>query len=334
MIDLAAQTSGLLTAKEARVGVGDSRALQRDAAAGRLVRIAHGAYVETDRWSSLLPRQRFVYRIAAAQRTAVRPIVFSHAAAAAPWGLPWWGAPPGLVEVTDPAARTSRAHRLTRVHALPLAGDVVDVDVDVDGGDGVGVHDGDSDFVEHLGVRLTSVGRTCADVLLDHRSLDATVVVDAALHLELTDPVRIAAFLDRRPAARAHARARRTLGACDPGADSAGESVSRVFVHGFGFPAPVLQQPWRDTFGLIGFTDMWWPDLGVIGEYDGDVKYLSDRWRRGRTPEQVVKDEKDREDRLRALPEVRGFARWGTAELRSPDRLRATLLAAGLRPAT
>jgi hypothetical protein len=320
MIDLADQTSDLVTSKEARVGVDDSRALQRDAAAGRLARIAHGAYVEAGRWSSLLPSQRFVYRIAAAQRTAVRPLVFSHASAAALWGLPWWGAPPGLVEVTDPTARTSRSHRLTRVHAQPLAG-IYD--------DGRG-DESDRDVVERFGVRLTSVERTCADVLLDHRSLDATVVVDAALRLELTDPVRIAAFLDRRPAARAHARARRTLGFCEPGADSAGESVSRVLVHGFGFPAPVLQQPWRDTFGLIGFTDMWWPEVGVIGEYDGDVKYLSDRWRGGRTPEQVVKDEKDREDRLRSLPEVRGFARWGTGDLRSPERLRRILLAAGL----
>jgi hypothetical protein len=313
MIDLAGLTSDLLTAGEARVGVGDSRALQRDAAAGRLSRVAHGAYVEAGRWSSLLPSQRFVYRIAAAQRTAVRPVVFSHAAAAALWGLPWWGAPPDVVEITDPTARASRTHRLTRVHAQPLA------------------RDSDSDVVEHLGVRMTSVDRTCADVLLDHRSLDSTVVVDAALHLELTDAARVADLLGRRPAARAHARARRTLGFCDPGAASAGESVSRVLVHGYGFPAPVLQQPWHDSFGLIGFTDMWWPELGVIGEYDGDVKYLGDRWRRGRTPEQVVKDEKDREDRLRALPEVRGFARWGTADLRSPERLRATLLAAGLR---
>jgi hypothetical protein len=309
MIDLADQTSDLLTAQEARVGVGDSRALQRDAAAGRLARIAHGAYVETGRWSSLLPSQRFVYRIAAAQRTAVRPLVFSHAAAAVLWGLPWWGAPPGVVEVTDPAARTSRTHRLTRVHAQPLE---------------------DDDVVEHLGVRTTCLARTCADVLLDHPSLDATVVVDGALHGGATDSTGIAEFLERRPAPRAHARARRTLELCRPGADSAGESVSRVLVLGFGFPEPVLQQPWRDTFGLIGVTDMWWPGLGVIGEYDGDVKYLSDRWRRGRTPEQVVKDEKDREDRLRALPGVRGFARWGTPDLRSPERLRRILLASGL----
>jgi len=41
-------------------------------------------------------------------------------------------------------------------------------------------------------------------------------------------------------------------------------------------------------------------------------------------------DEKEREDRLRSLPEVRGFARWGTADLRSPERLRRILLAAGL----
>jgi len=310
MIDLHGLTADLITTRVTRGVVGHSRGLQRDAKAGRLVRVARGAYLDSARWSTLPPSERFVYRIAAAQRTALRPVVFSHAAAAVIWGLPWWGAPPSVVDVTDSAVATSRTHRLTRVHAQPLA---------------------DDEVVEHLGVRLTTVDRTCADVLFDHSRLDATVVVDAALRDTSTTVAQVAARLDGRPRARASVRARTTLEFCDARSGSPGESVSRVLIHGFGFPAPVLQQPWRDSFGFIGFTDMWWPDLGVVGEYDGNVKYLSDRWRKGRSPQQVVMDEKVREDRLRATPEVRGFARWGTDALRTPEKLRTTLLASGLR---
>ena len=31
----------------------------------------------------------------------------------------------------------------------------------------------------------------------------------------------------------------------------------------------------RDGEGLIGYVDMWWPELNVIGEADGAVKYES-----------------------------------------------------------
>lgn len=83
------------------------------------------------------------------------------------------------------------------------------------------------------------------------------------------------------------------------GAQTVLETFSRLTLVEQGLPEPVLQQPFHDERGLIGYVDMWWPTLNVVGEADGAVKY--DR------REDVVA-EKVREDRLRARG--LGVARW------------------------
>jgi hypothetical protein len=95
-----------------------------------------------------------------------------------------------------------------------------------------------------------------------------------------------------------------------------------------GCPPPILQQSHFDDRGFIADTDFSWPEYGAVGEADGDIKYLDPAYRRGRSADQVVLDEKIREDRLRALPKV--VARWRWPVALSPERLRHTLAAAGL----
>ncbi|WIE82989.1 hypothetical protein [Curtobacterium sp. MCPF17_021] len=59
----------------------------------------------------------------------------------------------------------------------------------------------------------------------------------------------------------------------------------------------------------------------MIGEFDGRLKYEDPR---------ALWDEKNREDALRRLPEVRGFARWTMREAADARALAAVLSAAGL----
>jgi hypothetical protein len=96
-----------------------------------------------------------------------------------------------------------------------------------------------------------------------------------------------------------------------------------------GLPAPRLQTRFSDTAGLIGYVDFWWPEWGLIGEFDGRGKYLREDLRNGKTTAEVVVDEKVREDRLRAATGAR-VARWGWDVARSPRLLAAALLRAGL----
>ena len=78
--------------------------------------------------------------------------------------------------------------------------------------------------------------------------------------------------------------------------------------HALGFPAPELQVPFYDERGFIGCVDFYWRHLGLVGEFDGHVKYRNAVYLRGRLPEEVVIAEKQREDRIRRV--TKGFVRW------------------------
>ncbi len=80
---------------------------------------------------------------------------------------------------------------------------------------------------------------------------------------------------------------------------SVGESRLRVLFWRGGIPAPTLQYEVRDASGeLIGISDIAWPEYGVLGEFDGKVKY--EKYRRpGESPGDAVFREKRREDLMR-----------------------------------
>jgi hypothetical protein len=83
-----------------------------------------------------------------------------------------------------------------------------------------------------------------------------------------------------------------------------------------------------DRWGLIGFGDFAWDDL--VGEFDGRVKYADPGMLNGRTPSEVVVQEKRREDRARATG--RRVVRWLWWDVQPGGALGQILLDAGLRP--
>ena len=125
------------------------------------------------------------------------------------------------------------------------------------------------------------------------------------------------------------ARARGALAFSDARSGSAGESCSRVGIWRISLSAPTLQQEFRDAQGLIGLTDFFWPELGIVGEFDGRGKYLREEFAKGRSVAQIVIDEKTREDRLRALD--LGVVRWGWSEALDLRALESKLRGAGVR---
>jgi hypothetical protein len=172
--------------------------------------------------------------------------------------------------------------------------------------------DGD---VVHLadGTPVTSPARTVVDVARTAPFEVAVSVADAALRAGSVDTASLATALDQacgRPGAPA---ARRALAFADGGAESVGESRSRVALHRAGLPAPVLQHPVLDERGvLVARTDFAWRERGVVGEFDGLAKY--GRGQRGeRSAGDAVVAEKVREDRVRDLG-LR-VVRWTWAEL-------------------
>src|SRR5690606_7823588 len=103
-------------------------------------------------------------------------------------------------------------------------------------------------------------------------------------------------------------KARSAIEFADGRADRPGESMSRVSIHRAGLEAPQLQARTRGQSGRVWTVDFWWPRFNLIGEFDGRWKYTDPEFMAGRSAQQVLLDEKDREDDLRAANH--GFVRW------------------------
>ncbi len=179
------------------------------------------------------------------------------------------------------------------------------------------------DAVEIDGLRLTSTARTIIDIARTAPFEQSVVIGDAALHLrktthaELTDQLIRAAH---RPGCQA---ARRVLAFLDGRSESVGESRSRVALNDPTLPPPELQPRILTPDGtFIARVDFLWPTLGVVGEFDGRIKYHKSI--RGNRPlEAQILAEKTREDTLRA--QGWSVTRWTWQHLTSPTHLRARI---------
>lgn len=259
------------------------RDITRALRSGELTRVRQGAYIATDRWEGADPLVRHHIRSCAVLRTHTGRVALSHTSAAVEHGL----------RLYDPG--------LDRVHVTRL-----------DGGSGgrtreVVYHAGACDE----GSLATTNGRLCvtpARAALETASLhdvqSGLVTLDSALNLGLATWADLASLYERRSRWPHSRRLQVTLRLARPGAESVGESRMRYLCWSQGVPEPVLQYPVRDRAGhLVGRCDMAWPDHGVLGEFDGRVKYTTLRTA-GESPEDVVYREKVREDALR---EAAGF---------------------------
>jgi len=126
----------------------------------------------------------------------------------------------------------------------------------------------------------------------------------------------------------------RAVGFLDGRGESVGESRSRIALSALGLPIPELQASLLGPDGhLLGRVDFLFTDAGVVGEFDGKVKY-GKYLRPGEDPGDVVFAEKQREDRIRdAGWEV---VRWTWRDLDRPavigERIRRAMTRHGGRP--
>ncbi|GAA4264884.1 hypothetical protein [Frondihabitans peucedani] len=287
----------------------DDRSLRRLGASGVLVRVVRGVYLPSPVWEALSERERSVTRIVAVVERLTTKVTVSHWSAAAIWGFPVPDAWPRDVQVIDEKRATS--NRIATLHRRP------------------GRATGD-EHVRWNDLWVTSPARTAVDLALISPFDVAVLVFDHVLASTGGDKSDLHAILLRSPSARRIRSATAALEFADGSSASPGESFSRVSMASRGLPAPELQKAFSDAQGLIGVVDFWWPLVGVVGEFDGAWKYSDPRFRQGRSAAGVVVDEKRREARLRAHPDVRDVVRWDYAVARDPDELARRLWAAGV----
>jgi hypothetical protein len=273
---------------------------------GELIQVRRGAYAVPP--GEDLIREAEHRRLIQATAPQLMPgSVVSHGSAAVQHGLPVWAASIERVHVTCSRSGNGKRRSLVHVHGAPL--DATDVM-----------------WVE--GIALTSVVRTVLDLARTRPMEQAVAAGDVALRSGLSrrDLERGLLRMERWPGVR---RARRAVAFLDPRSESVGESVSRVRLHTDGLPAPDLQVDILGHDGwVIARVDFLWKQQRTVGEFDGKIKYR-ELLKPGQLAEDVVYDEKLREDQLRdaGLQVVR----WGWNDLYRPGVIRDRVLRAFTR---
>ena len=291
--------------------------LHRRSQSGDLVIVSRGVYIDASTWAKMDRHGRYRIVIQAVLERLGPDTVVSHASAAAMWRLPWVSAWPAKVHVLAEPSTGGRSDASVSRHCVGLtdAFDTVD------------------------GIRVTPLARTVADVARTADFGTAVTVADAALRRKgrpvdgVPNPDLSRAMLVEQlegvPIHQGVVKAARALDFADGRADRPGESMSRVSMHRAKLQAPEPQVWMRGASGKEWQVDFWWPQFNVIGEFDGKWKYTDPQFMRGRSADQVLLDEKAREDDLRAARH--GFVRWDWPVAVSPTALRSRLVAAGVR---
>ena len=283
----------------------DLRASGVEPARGGWHHVRHGVWVPDREWRSLLPEQRHAALVHA---TALclgrqRP-VFALTSAAAVLGLPRIEAWPDAVCVLVGDQHRGRGSSMVRPH----------------------VGRPDAGMTRH-GITVTSPARTVVDLARTGSLATAVAAADHALRHGLCSAAELAAEVDAvAPRVRGRTTARLVGALADPLSMSPGESLSRVQMYLLNVPRPVLQREVSDAEGVIGIVDFGWD--GVVGEFDGRVKY---RVAEGTDPAdatEVLWREKRREDRLRRQVRV---ARWTWDVALDRGRLGRRLAEHGIR---
>ncbi|TYL52421.1 hypothetical protein [Agromyces mariniharenae] len=294
-------------------GVSATLLTARDA--GRLVAVRRGVYVPSagrDELASVVRHREMAFAVAH-QRPRV---VFAGITAAVLSGMPIVGGAPHDVVVLATGSSGRRRNGVVEI-----------------------VRRTDAPTLTDDGIAVTPVVDTLIEVARSRPQLTALTMADAALwvprfgsgHPATTIEALRDAFEARLPFPGSR-RVAAVLDRASSRAETPLETLSRLRIEELGFPAPELQLRVDRPHGRgPAFLDFAWPDHGVWGEADGGGKYLGsgvvDRVRR--SPAEIVRDEKERENDVRS---VTGWTcgRWDWDEAWNGGALRRILLQAGL----
>ena len=289
----------------------DSRRLRRALEDGSWVRVTAGVFALSSEWDALTPLEKHRVRVREVAGRMRRPAVLSHHAAAAWWGIDVLGAWPTAVDVTTHAAG-GRSTGLIRRHTRDLA---------------------TLETVPAGAHAVTSPAQTALDLARSERFLPAVAIADQAIWIHrpggaLTNVDELWMRLDADPGHRGDARAARAFAFAQPLAANVRESQSRVVITRLGFPRPRLQERRVLPSGRVAYADLYFPEYDHWCEIDGRAKYSDPIFLDGRTPQQALIDEKNRENEIRRV--VRAFSRWEATDADHPRRIWDILTSAGL----
>lgn len=263
------------SAKDARERVGGAHRLERAAARGELLRLRPGAYVSPASIAARTAAEIHRARIEAARMAAVTEPVFSHESAAALHGIPILGEWPDRVHTTvGPNGHSgSRAVERTK-RALDPSETMTATD----------------------GVVATTPARTAIDLAATRSLLGGIIAISHVRHLGVDLDV-FDELLRRSRSTAGVRRARIAVERSTGETESPLETLIWVRCQDLGFEQPELQRVVEGTDGRAYRVDFAWLDGRILLEADGRAKYGA--LAAGRTPEEVLWEERLRENALR-----------------------------------
>ncbi|WP_341997416.1 hypothetical protein MRBLWH7_003833 [Microbacterium sp. LWH7-1.2] len=299
------------------------REIARAVADGELRRLQRNRFVAESVWSDLWPESRHLVELsAAAAEMRAGGGVAAYESAGVLHALPFYRHIPDAVHFTLPSSRGMPSRPGLRRHRDRLPDDHIDV---------------------LFGIRCTSLERTVFDLVRTLSPEAAIAAADAALR-------QVAMRKDGYDEAAAEAWRERMIELCgrsrgmrgirqaeaairfvDGRSESPGESVSRLQLSRLGFRRLMLQVAVPGPSGKDYSVDIEIEDVRTFFEFDGKGKYLDEAMRSGRTLEQVLLDEKRREDWIRGGTQKR-LVRAESAHIVTPEALAQRLSAFAVRP--
>jgi hypothetical protein len=257
----------------------DDAALRRGVKAGLLVRVRHGAYTFGDLWKSCDEAERHLALLRTVARLSEGRVAVSHHSAALLHGMDLWEVP------------LSRAH-LTRLDGNPgrVRKDAVH-------------HEGlclPEQLTRKANLPVVPPVRAALESALLLDVEHGLCVVDSGLHRRLFTNEELKRQSESMKSWPDSQHLQVVTRLADGRSESVGESRSRFLFWKQGVPAPQLQYEVYDRGTLVAVTDFAWPELGLLGEFDGKVKY-GRYLRPGEDPGDAVFREKQREDLVRRL---------------------------------
>ena len=312
---LVADQGGVFTRQQAKAcGCSERELKTRTGARGDWIVVRRGVYAERAHWGQLDEHARYALRVRAALLTMSTTAVASHSSAAVLLGVPMLRHWQHVVHVTRPGVTGSRTEGGVKHHLAAYDGSEVSM---------------------VQGLPVTGLARTAVDIAREFGFEDGAVAADAALRLGATRAELESAL--RRMRNWPHVtRARASVGVADGGAESIGETYTRLLVLELGLGTPETQFVVRDAMRTARV------DLRLrrhFIEFDGKVKYLGRERddRADRSPDEIVWEEKKREDWLRGYDGGYGMSRvvwadlWGQARERTQHRLYRDITASDRR---
>ncbi len=278
MLELFADSRGILLRRDA-VAVGiDDNALRRAVDAGLIVRLRQGAYALRPIWEACDRVERYRLLVAAVRQQYGDGVALSHTSANVEQGGPTWGLELDDVHLTNLfQIGERRSARIVHHRGVCRVGDVTR---DEDGW-------------------LTSPARTALDTATLASRDGAVAVLDYYQQQGLVTREELDVVFTAMKAWRDTLALHRFLQLSDGIAESVGETRTRLLCRDQHLPPPTPQLEIYAPGGfLIGRVDFAWPDRRTMLEFDGRQKYVKYR-RPGESIEDAVLREKQREDRLR-----------------------------------